>query len=384
MVIARPVGPSLWSLLSEEIGRSGPMRFSAFQEHALYHPQAGFYSVQGLAGRGGDFLTSPEVGPLFGQVLADALDAWWRKLGHPDPFFVVEAGAGIGTLAASVLAAEPECAGALRYLTVERCMGLRSEQTGRLQLVSPEVALGIPDASGAMPMRARGPVVASLADLPQGPLTGVVLANELLDNLPVDLYESRSHHWYEVRVGLGARGLSEVLVPVTAASHPGDLAVLEALVPNPTDGTRVPVQRAAMEWLGRALGLLRRGRVVVFDYAHRTQWMADHSFEDWMRTYRGHRPGGHPLELPGTQDITCEVAVDQLAMVRAPDRDRAQAEFLEAHGLRDIVADARSAWHARAEIGDLGALRARGRVQEGRALTDMEGLGGFRALEWIV
>ena len=61
----------------------------------------------GRAGRRGDFITSPEVGPLFGAVVARALDAWWAEAGEPDVFTVVEAGAGPGTLARSVLAAAP-------------------------------------------------------------------------------------------------------------------------------------------------------------------------------------------------------------------------------------------------------------------------------------
>ena len=74
---------------------------------ALYDPDGGFYATTGGAGRRGDFLTSPEVGPLFGAVIARALDAWWAEQAHPDPWFVIEAGAGAGTLARAVLAAEP-------------------------------------------------------------------------------------------------------------------------------------------------------------------------------------------------------------------------------------------------------------------------------------
>ena len=82
-------------------------------EAALYDPEDGFYASGGSAGRRGDFLTAPEVGPLYGAVLARALDTWWAELGRPDPFVVVEAGAGPGTLARSVLAAAPACLPAL-------------------------------------------------------------------------------------------------------------------------------------------------------------------------------------------------------------------------------------------------------------------------------
>jgi SAM-dependent MidA family methyltransferase len=76
------------------IARHGPLSFDRFMDLALYDPDQGFYSRSGSVGRRGDFLTSPEVGPLFGAVVARALDHWWRDLGEPNPFMVIEAGAG--------------------------------------------------------------------------------------------------------------------------------------------------------------------------------------------------------------------------------------------------------------------------------------------------
>ena len=68
-------------IVAERARRLGPLPFDEVVDLALYHPEFGFYSRGGGAGRGQDFLTSPEVGPLFGAVLANALDAWWRELG---------------------------------------------------------------------------------------------------------------------------------------------------------------------------------------------------------------------------------------------------------------------------------------------------------------
>src|SRR5450432_4633465 len=106
--------------LAERIGREGPIPFDAFVDVALYC-EGGFFTRARGAGRAGrDFVTSPEVGQLFGALVARALDGWWRELHEPDPFLVVDAGAGRGRLAADVLAAAPECAAALRYVLVER------------------------------------------------------------------------------------------------------------------------------------------------------------------------------------------------------------------------------------------------------------------------
>ena len=128
-------------------------------ELALYG-EHGFYAASRQTGRRGDFLTSPEVGPLFGAVLARFLDAEFDRLGRPDPFTVIDAGAGPGTLARAVLAARPQCMTALRYVAVERSPAQRDQH---------------PDG------------VESRADLPPGPIDGVILANELLDNLPFRL-----------------------------------------------------------------------------------------------------------------------------------------------------------------------------------------------------
>ncbi|MEX2048295.1 MAG: SAM-dependent methyltransferase, partial [Gemmatimonadota bacterium] len=112
--------PALAEVLAERIHREGPIPFDAFVETALYG-DGGFFDRGRGAGRANrDFVTSPEVGQLFGAVVARALDRWWEELGRPDPFLVVDAGAGRGRLAADVLAASPESAGAMRLVLVER------------------------------------------------------------------------------------------------------------------------------------------------------------------------------------------------------------------------------------------------------------------------
>ena len=129
--------------VAERVARFGSLRFDEFVELALYHHPDGFFAGGGGAGRSGaDFLTSPEVGPLFGAVVANYLDSVWDRLGRPDPFVVVEAAAGRGALAIAVLAASPECTPALRYVLVERSESLRSRQAEHLPLSAPFEILG--------------------------------------------------------------------------------------------------------------------------------------------------------------------------------------------------------------------------------------------------
>ena len=317
--------------------------------------------------------------------MASALDRWWGELGRPDPFVVVEAGAGTGALTRAVVAAAPDCSPALRYVLVERSAALRRRR--RLPLEPAGLVLGPVGPGGAAageegprPEPGAGPLLASLAELPVGPLTGVVLANELLDNLPFRLLERDGDGWSEVRVGLDGAEVADVLVPAS----PELAAEAARLAPEAPAGGRIPLQHRAVGWLRAALALLERGRVVAADYADTTPSMAGRPWTEWVRTYRAHGRGGHPLEALGDQDVTCEVAVDQLARVRRPHLERSQAEFLRAHGLDRLVDQARGAWQERAHVGDLEALKARSRLGEAAALADPTGLGAFRVLEWEV
>jgi SAM-dependent MidA family methyltransferase len=312
--------------------------FSTFLDVALYGPD-GFYERGGAPGRRGDFLTSPEVGPLFAEVLLRAIDSWCDA-----PCRVIEVGAGPGTLARHLLGLRPD----LDLVLVERSAAFRARHA-------------------ELPVRSR-------ADLPPSPLTGVVIANELLDNLPFDLLERRGGAWVEVRVDAG----EERLVPAADA----DAALAQRLAPGAVDGARIPLQRAAAAFVADTLARMAGGRLVLIDYADTTVSLAARPWGDWVRTYRSHQRGGHPLDSPGSQDITCEVAVDQL--VPAPTLDRSQADFLRVHGIDQLREAALTAWQERAHIGDLAALRSRSRVHEADALTDPAGLGGFRVLEWVV
>ncbi len=109
--------PALAARIRDEIRADGPMPFARFMELALYDPAGGYYrSEAARPGRGGDFLTAPELHPIFGEVLARAVEQAWDSLDRPEPFVVVEHGAGEGALAVPLLAALPE---AIRYRPVE-------------------------------------------------------------------------------------------------------------------------------------------------------------------------------------------------------------------------------------------------------------------------
>ena len=291
--------------LADRIRQDGPLPFPVFMEAALYDDRAGFYAAGGRAGgRSGDFVTSPEVGPLFGAVLARALDTWWAELGRPRPFVLVDAGAGPGTLARAVLAARPDvlAAGALRYFAVERSLPQRAHH------------IDLP--------------VESVTNRPQGSLVGVVVANELLDNLPFRLAVFDGG-WREAYVDLGSDGRFVELLRAFDAVP----ACLPVVAPH---GARAPVQEEAAEWVEDTVSSLQQGRLIALD------------------------------QLP------------------APTQVQTQTEFLRVHGLDELVEEGRRVWATKAAAPDLAALAARSRIREAEALTDPSGLGAFTVAEWVI
>jgi NADH dehydrogenase [ubiquinone] 1 alpha subcomplex assembly factor 7 len=356
------------------IHREGPIPFDRFMEAALYG-EGGFFTEGHGAGRAGrDFVTSPEVGSLFGACVAEALDGWWHELGEPDPFLVVEAGAGNGRLARDILRASPQCTRALRYVLVERSPALRAEQRTRVPIEPPEEALGpFARAAGSdapVPDPAAGPVFTSLEELPPVDAPdGVVFSNELLDNLAFGIAQYDGDRWNEIRVAVDNDRFVEVAVPLTES--------LDLDVPA---GTRAPIPSGLRTWFAACDRVLRCGRIVVVDYMTPA---ADLPGREWLRTYRAHGRGSGPLDAPGTQDITGDVVLEQL--IAAAPGMTLSANVTQAEWLHQLGIDARAEagarrWEAGAHRGDLDALAGRSQVVERAALTDPSGLGAHRVV----
>ena len=314
-------------------------------QHALYG-DGGFYSGSGRAGRRGDFLTSPEVGPLFGHVLAHAIDSVWTKLGSPQNFTIVEVGAGPGTLARSILAAHPQCLEHGSYVAVEVSASQRESH--------PEG-------------------ITSTDVMPAVIENGVIIANELFDNLPFELWVF-DDGWRESHIIQQGDGFAEIL-------RSGDVPTcLPSRVPH---GSRAPVHTTAVTWLTDALARLQHGSLIAFDYCTPlTAEVASMPWREWLRTYAGHERGSHYLRDAGEQDITTQVCIDQLAAVREPDAARSQSQFLQLWGIDELVEEGRRVWAESAAAPTLAAMKMRSRISEAEALLDPAGLGDFTVLQW--
>ncbi len=352
------------------------LSFAQYMDIALYDELVGFYATVGRAGRRGDFLTSPEVGPLFGALIARRLDEEWLALGSPKTFVVVEFGAGPGTLARSVAFAAPQCASALRYLMVERSAEQRAAHADHL-----EGWMGDLDAAGVDSFVrgvGPGPQFASSPIAPYG-ITGVILANELLDNLAFDIVRHDGAGNFErLDVRHAEDGLEFVVAPTEV---PASLApVLSSAVA----GEWMPLQEHAVQWLMAAVDRLDRGTVIAIDYGAATDEIARRPDMGWLRTFVGQERAGHPLDAPGGCDITTDVAVDQLATEVRPTVVTTQRQFLERLGIAELVDEGRQIWTEKASAPDVEALRARSRIGEAEALLESGGLGDFVVLEWTI
>jgi SAM-dependent MidA family methyltransferase len=325
------------------VAAGGAIRFDEFMRIALYGDH-GFYTTGGRPGRRGDFITSPEVGPLFGAVLARWIDAEWQRLRRPTDFTIIDCGAGPGTLARAVLAAAPQWRD--RYIAVESSAHQRQQHP-----------------SG----------VRSVAEMPSGPpIDGLIIANELLDNLAFRLAVFDGG-WREVTVALDRDG---GFVESTVAADPA----WEWLPPRAPHGARVPIQDQASVWIADARRLLRQGIVIAFDYCTpSTAELAALPWRDWLRTYRAHGRGEHYLRDPGSQDVTAQVCLDQLP---SPQVVELQADFLRRWGIDDLVAEGQRAWEVAASRPDVAALTMRSRTREAEALLDVRGLGSFSVVSW--
>lgn len=331
-----------------EIRAGGPMGFDRFMEIALYDPEDGYFTAGALrSDRLGDFLTSPEVSSLFGETIARFVTAEHHRIGGP--FSVVEVGAGSGSLLRPLLDALPFRV--THVQVVERSAAARAS-----------VARTVPEAE--------------LLDEIPAHVRGVIVANELLDNLPAAVVERGADGWIERVViedgdglGWGSRAPSAEIV-AWADAHAGPVPV----------GGVVEVQLEATRWVADALDRLSAGALLVFDYGDLAESLAGRRDEGTIRTYSGHHLGAEPLAQPGQTDVTLDV--NFTALVAATGGEvLSQAAFLERWGLRERLDELRTAELEAAREGRImEQLILKSRITEGETLLHPRGLGDFRVL----
>lgn len=280
------------SALQGELGARlarGSIPAAEFMALALYHPREGYYrrpnGPWGLAGK--DYYTALDAGPLLGEAMAARLEEVWRRLGCPNPFTVLEPGAGRGWLGRDLLAAaRGPFAGVIRYLHRDDCPAGRQEA---------EAALG--------PWLAKGQAAFLPEADPIPPFAGAVLSLELFDALPTQPYRWRGEVW-EMAV-LTAEG------PAWTPVEPCEATRWFEAQGAPAAGTGAP-------WCPGLQGVVRTlsapllaGLFLTIDYGHETPSLLARA--PGLRRYRRHRTDDRWWEDPGDADLTSDVDFTRLA-----------------------------------------------------------------------
>jgi SAM-dependent MidA family methyltransferase len=283
--------PDLLQRIKAEIRASGPIPFARFMALALYDPTGGYYRGRDpRPGREGDFLTAPELHPIFGATLATGVREIWERLGHPDPFVVREHGAGTGALAVAILDAveDPALRRALRY-------GATEIEPARVAAFAERLA----DAGFA----------ANVEAVDDRPFDGLVIANEVLDALPVHRVRRRGDGLRELAVDLTSDDtLTEVEIEPTTEALRARLAGEGIEL---TDGQTAEVCLAIDDWLAAAVHPLRRGVVLLIDYGAPAVELYDpvRRRDGTLRAYLRHHVHADPYRNVGRQDLTAHVDV---------------------------------------------------------------------------
>jgi SAM-dependent MidA family methyltransferase len=300
-----PSGEGATSLLGghlrSRISRDGPLSFADFMAEALYHPEWGYYSAPNRTrvGREGDFITSVSVGSTFGSLLAARLHSFWLANGSPPEFHLLEPGPESGDLALDILKAatplDPPFRAALRYHALEPIAAKRQCLESRFaELDEPHLQ-----------------VHQSASDL-RFPF-GAVLANEIVDALPVHLIEWQNNDWSERLVTCDKDAFRWTTQPIT---NPDLRDALPDFPSPPENGYVTEVCLAYQSFLTPLATALDSGLYIFIDYGHaEADYYAPSRATGTLQTFHQHQATDNPLHHPGSQDLTAHANFTRLAEI---------------------------------------------------------------------
>jgi len=346
--------------LRDLIVGGGPITFAQFMVLALYDREHGYYATRSdRPTRDGDFLTAPEMHPIFGAALATQVDEAWDRLGRPATFTLREEAAGSGALGLAIAEAlSNEAAAALRYQPVEVSAGRESAVRARFAAAGHAAALAASSEAEAS-------------------LTGVVIANEFLDALPVHRVTVDGGVLREIHVAWRDGWFVDEALPPSTSELDATLGLAGVRL---VEGQVAEIGLAGHAWV-RSLGrLVDRGLVIVIDYGHPATTLYDPERRrgGLLRTYHRHHVGDDPYRFVGEQDLTAHVDWTTLQRIAAEAGltvlgRTTQAEFLAGLGLGDRLVE----FGSRPGADRADYLAARSAVAR---LLDPGALGGFGVL----
>lgn len=317
--------------LKVQIKRAGgQLNFANYMQTVLYEPKLGYYrSATPKFGKYGDFITAPELSPLFSRALANQCEQILATLGGGD---VLEFGAGSGTMAAEILLQLakkdqlPE-----HYYIIELSAELKERQFNTLQNRCHDLLERI----------------TWLDKLPEQPIRGVILANEVIDAMPVHLFRLEQEHIFERYVAWQGNELCWHLDEVSTPELHAQLAAIQQHLPDfiLEHGYESEINAYLPQWIATVAQLLACGVVLVIDYgfpAH--EYYHPDRYQGTLMCHYHHHTHSDPLIIPGLQDVTAHV--DFTALAHAATNAglhvagfTPQAHFLLACHLLDVAYD---------------------------------------------
>ncbi|WP_342146713.1 class I SAM-dependent methyltransferase [Rickettsiella endosymbiont of Aleochara curtula] len=289
----------LCQLIRKEIRHqvSASISFARFMQLALYEPKWGYYTAAlDKFGKAGDFTTAPEISPLFARCIGRQCQQVFSSLGGQSD--ILEIGAGTGQLAMDLLFfLEKEQSLPRNYKIFEISPTLRQRQQERLQQHIPHLF----------------PLIQWLDEWPDLPIKGVILANEVVDALPVHQFFWSKNSILEVRVGIEKDDFKYHLAPIDSL-RASRLSQLQAAYFPEVKDYQSEVCMGLSDWVGKLSDALEQGLVLIIDYGFpaREYYHPDRA-NGTLLCYYQHRGHADPLSLVGLQDITASVDFSGLA-----------------------------------------------------------------------
>lgn len=305
--------------------QGGWISFADYMQHCLYQPGLGYYSAGSYKlGQGGDFTTAPETSSLFGRALATHIADAGAQLAD---YEVLEFGAGSGRLAVAVLEqlARLKCL-PQRYLILETSADLQQRQQQLIARENPALASRVEWLS-TMPER----------------FTGVILANEVADAMPVHLLAFTENNVSEQGVSVEHDKFIWQSRPVQSARLQQKASQIRACIGKQPYLTELNL--AAEDWLKTLADSLQQGAVFIIDYGYAMEeYYRPDRRQGTLRCYYRQQAHDNPLLLPGLQDMTAHVnftALADCAHAAGLDVDgfHEQADFLLAGDITQLSAE---------------------------------------------
>ncbi len=354
--------------------------FKTFMEWVLYEPNLGYYAAnRQKIGAGGDFVTSPHLGADFGELLAEQFLDLWLSLERPNPFQIVEMGAGQGLIAADVLRylcsltrqSHPSDYAAfweaLEYIIVEKSPAFIEEQQ---KVLKPFVETD------------RKLTWRTWEEISDESIVGCFFSNELVDAFPVHRIESQAGQLQEVYVATSESDPTQFVEVVSSPSTPELQSYLDELGVDLTAyeaGYRSEINLAALSWLNAVAQKLCQGYALTIDYGYTTaQYYSPQRPQGTLQCYYQQAHHADPYWAIGHQDLTAHVnftaleshgqqcKLDTLGFTQ-------QGLFLMALGLGDRL-------NANTNSKNLDLMDILRRRDALHALMNPLGLGGFGVL----